>query len=62
MLALGGGSLVDYIFMKARDLSMVNAFKIGLLSLDLNHNVQYRLIMDVVENQAQHSTTCEHTF
>ena len=38
-----GGSLVDYVLMKAYDLSnvMVNAFKIGSLSLDSNHKLVY---------------------
>ena len=36
-----GGSVVDYVFMKACDLSMVNAFKIGPTSLDSNHKPLY---------------------
>ena len=41
LLALGRGSVVDYVFMKACDLSMVNAFNIGPLFLNLDHNLVY---------------------
>ena len=37
----GGGSVVDYVFMKACDLSMVNAFKIGPTSSYSNHKPLY---------------------
>ena len=41
LLASSGGSVVDYAFMKACDLSMVNAFKIGVLSSDSDHKPLY---------------------
>ena len=37
----GGGSVVDYVFMKACDLPMVNAFNIGALSSNLDHKPLY---------------------
>ena len=37
----GGGSVVDYILKKACDLSMVNAFNIGPLFLNLDHKPLY---------------------
>ena len=41
LVASRGGSVVDYVLMKAYELSMMNAFNIGPLSLDSDHKPLY---------------------
>ena len=48
--ASGGGSVVDYVFMKECDPSMVIRFKIGPLSQDSNHKPVYLYLHIAIKN------------